>query len=351
MTFHGRAGGPSHLFPRSPLFFAFAGVAAVALGGAVVDGEAASRATVKRDTVVVYAEMSTASRVVKALHRGDKVRIDLAITGAQGAWCSVREVGQGGSAGFVLCEYLEEEAPTRRQQVPSGPSVSTETTPQEGGLERDVLREVRELNKSVRGLSGGDTPLILAVAAGDTARVQALLVQGADANSTNRAGETALMFAAENGHVAIVLALLGARSVVDARNAFGETALMYAALNGQTEVVRALVATGAGVNAREENTLPVLALAAENGHTATVQALLAAGADVNGRSKDGYTALINAAKNGHTTTVRALLAAGADVNVRSVGGGSSRPLTALVMARANGHTEIVRLLQEAGAQP
>ncbi len=339
--------------PRSVtavLFFVSACAALGALGWPVAEGEAASQATVKGDPVAVYAEMSTTSKVLRSLRRGDKVTIHLATTGADGSWCSISEGGQGRRSGFVLCEFLEEERPARSQEVHNRAPAATQTVPHEDDQRGEVLRQVRELNKAVRGKSGGDTPLIRAAAAGDTAAVHALLAQGADVNATNRAGETALMFAAENGHVNTGLALLAAASAVEARNTFGETALMYAALNGHTEVVQILVAAGANVNARDENTVPVLALAAENGHTASVRALLAAGANMNARSDGGYTALINAAKNGHIDTVQALLAAGADVNFSYAGGGASRPLTASLAAKANGHDEIVRLLREAGAR-
>ncbi len=332
------------------LYFACACAALGALGWPVAEGEAASQATVKGDPVAVYAQMSTTSKVLKSLRRGDKVTVDLAITGPHGSWCSISVGGQAIRSGFVLCEFLEEEQPPRSQEVHTRPRAATQTAAREGGRNGEVLRQVRELNKAVRGKSGGDTPLIRAAAAGDAAAVQALLAQGADVHATNRAGETALMFAAEIGHVATVRALLYAGSAVEARNTFRETALLYAALNGHTDVVQVLAAAGANGNARDEDTLPVLALAAENGHTASVRALLAAGANVNARSDGGYTALINAAKNGHTATVQALLAAGADMNFSHVGGGASRPPTALLVATANGHDAIVRLLREAGAR-
>src|SRR5574341_2409156 len=123
----------------------------------VANGEAASKATVKRDSVAVHAEMSTASKVAKYLRRGDKVTIDLAITGAGGSWCSISEAGQAKSLGFVLCESLEEEPRPRWQEVPSPlpatpPATSpatTQTAPRDRGREQQVLRQVRELKKSV----------------------------------------------------------------------------------------------------------------------------------------------------------------------------------------------------------
>ncbi len=318
-------------------------VGGLGLGWPDEAGAVANRASVKRDGVPVYAQMATTSDVVAVLRRGDVATVDFALTGPEGAWCHIVEAGRTKRTGYVRCEDLE------RESAPTWSAIPAQPAPRAGGHRRDVAREIREFKKFLRGQSGGETPLMRAAAAGDTAMVKATLGQGANPNDTNQAGETALMFAAERGHLAGVLALLAAGSAVDARGTPGETALMYAARRGHTSVVQSLVAAGADVNAREENTIPVLQLAAQEGHTATVQVLLAAGADVNAQTGGGYTALMWAAQDGRVATVRQLLAAGADVNMRNQGGG-----TALLMAQSTRHTqprtEMIRMLKEAGAQ-
>ncbi len=317
--------------------------AGLGLGWPDEAGAVANQASVQRDGVPVYAQMASTSEVVAVLTRGDVATVDFALTGPEGAWCHVVEAGRTKTTGYVHCEDLE------RGSAPSWRAVPAQPAPRAGGHKRDVAREIRELKKFLRGQSGGETPLMRAAAAGDTAMIKAILGKGANPNDTNEAGETALMFAAERGHFAGVQALLAAGSAVDARSTTGETALMYAARRGHMSVVQSLVAAGADVNAREENTIPVLQLAAQEGHTATVQVLLAAGADVDAQTGGGYTALMWAAQDGQVATVRQLLAAGADVNIRNQGGG-----TALLMAQSTHHTqartEIIRLLKEAGAQ-
>jgi uncharacterized protein YgiM (DUF1202 family) len=324
--------------------------------GIAEKADAALQATVIGESVAVHSQVSRASQVLKSLKRGETVKVELSVAGSDGEWCLVRESGKSGTSGYVLCQQIEEEPQPSWQEVPPSQGQATQSQPASRpaevtapALRWNVAREVRELRKVIRGRTGGDIPLIQAVATGDLPAAVALLAKGAKVNESNRAGETALMFAAENGFLEVVRALLAAGSIVDARNIFQETALILATGNGHVEAVRALAAAGADVNARDEITIPVLAIAAAGRHTSTVQALLAAGADVNGSSNGGYTALIAAARNGDVETVRVLLKAGANVNLDRTHP-DARRLTALLEAKANGSGEVVRLLSEAGAR-
>ena len=113
---------------------ALAVLVAVVLMGQAASSEGAQRqapagrATVKRDGVLVYAGMSPGSKVVKSLKQGDQVTIDLAITGAEGAWCSISEVGQTIGLGYVRCEDLDREPPPRWRERRRRPRKS-ETVP------------------------------------------------------------------------------------------------------------------------------------------------------------------------------------------------------------------------------
>lgn len=138
--------------------------------------------------------------------------------------------------------------------------------------------------------------LMAAAQAGDTARIQALLEAGADANWVDANGMTPLMAAARDGHLAAVQALLAAGADVNARDARDFTALFYAVHNpeldrGFPEVVQALVDAGADVNARIFYGITPLMLAAGGGEGAVCEVLLAAGADVNATNDGGRTAL------------------------------------------------------------
>ena len=63
--------------------------------------QSAWQATVECDSLVVYSQMYTQSRVVGHLKKGDQVKIDLEIIGSSGSWSSVRSPGGRERLGFV----------------------------------------------------------------------------------------------------------------------------------------------------------------------------------------------------------------------------------------------------------
>lgn len=79
-----------------------------------------------------------------------------------------------------------------------------------------------------------------AVAAGDLARVEALLAGGADPNPFDAEGRTPLMLAAENGREDLVRALLAGGSDSILTDRVGETALGKAAAHGHGRVAAIL---------------------------------------------------------------------------------------------------------------
>ncbi len=79
----------------------------------------AGRAAVKTETLTVYSQMSTASRVVKSLKKGDAVTVDFEIQGAGQAWCGVIEAGQTKRLGYAPCKDLE-RAPLPVDPFPPG---------------------------------------------------------------------------------------------------------------------------------------------------------------------------------------------------------------------------------------
>src|SRR2546426_549892 len=155
-----------------------------------------------------------------------------------------------------------------------------------------------------------------------------------------------LLDAAKARNTAEVQKLLGEGADANAKDKAGWTALIWAAYFGRTDTARALLEKGADVNAIDDSGKTALTSAAVRGHTDTVRALLEKGADVNAKSKAGRTALMSAADLGQLDTVRVLLEHGADVDVKDRKGD-----TALRLAEKYKYSTIVALLRRAPRVP
>ena len=94
------------------------------------------------------------------------------------------------------------------------------------------------------------SPLLSAIATGNSAIVAALLDAGADPNVANKdTGKTPLLQAVRSGHDHIVSLLIDAGAAPDAVDGTGSgwTALIMAAYTGRMEAAQALIAAGANV--------------------------------------------------------------------------------------------------------
>ncbi len=91
----------------------------------------------------------------------------------------------------------------------------------------------------------GRTPLMIAASEGKGARVQAMLIQGADPNAADECGDTPLMMAALSGHETVVRILLSNGADVNAMTRNGWTALMAASARGHRGVKDLLKEAGA----------------------------------------------------------------------------------------------------------
>ena len=200
---------------------------------------------------------------------------------------------------------------------------------------------------SLRDASGW-TPLLFAVASGDTNVPGWLLEHGADVNAATHGGWTALHWAAVYDQKAMAELLLADKAEVDARDHNGETPLHKTAANGSRDIAELLVAGHADVEAKA-SAFPhagwtPLHFAARSGQKEMAEFLLAHGARVDSRDSGGGTPLDEAAMQGDEVISALLLTNKADVNARNIAGS-----TPLLWAVLYDHKEEAELLLAHGA--
>ncbi len=161
-------------------------------------------------------------------------------------------------------------------------------------------------------------PFWEAIARDDVARVQTLLLRGADTNAVHPQFGPAIVVAARERSWNVVRALaqiVGTR--IDAPNSRGETAVMLAALQGNLETVRVLVEKGAAIN--RVGWTP-LHYAGVSGNVELLRYLLDQHAYIDAESPNRSTPLMMAARHDRIDAVRMLVEAGADPTPRNDAG-------------------------------
>jgi len=192
--------------------------------------------------------------------------------------------------------------------------------------------------------AAGNTPLQVAVQAGQMECVVVLRGRGANPELRNGAGKTARQMAAELADRAMAVRMEAVLMAMPAgrpeSSPFVREPLQEAARRGDADYVAMLLQLGADPNGRGADGATALEAAALKGHGEVVELLLRKGARVSvGRP------LHDAAVGGSAAAVRALVRHGAPVNAVDPGTGD----TALHAAAAWGRVEVARALLGLGA--
>jgi ankyrin repeat protein len=245
-----------------------------------------------------------------------------------------------GSTEFFNQDLANQRASSTPRSAPSGNPARLIST---------LLARGVEVNARA---SNGDTPLHVAIRAGNTSAAEALLNAGADPTLLNLAGFSGFAFSAAYDREEIIKFMLKIDRIRDSflNDTIGYHILGNAAVNGRARIVRLLSELGVPFNARAlpPHQTPLM-LAVESGNLETVEALLDAGADIDARNENGETSLHKAARRDQVEIFRALISRGASVDYRSYIG--DNPLTASSGVRGARGVELARLAIGAGVDP
>lgn len=221
--------------------------------------------------------------------------------------------------------------------------------------DRAEIRRLLDLGANPNGeLSGGMTPLDLAIVRGKEEVARTLLERGAFPKAEpGRTGP--LHRAVMLNRVSIVNALLRLGADPNGTDEQGMTPLLIAADRGATEVVEPLIAAGASLTATANQNGTALHLAAARNNPKIVVLLANHRAKVDVADLNGLTPLMVACITGSTEAGRALLARGANPNLtvtKSVADSVTARLflgTTPVLQNATSTGELLIPLLEAGA--
>ena len=195
-----------------------------------------------------------------------------------------------------------------------------------------------------------DAALISAAEAGDVARVQSLLAQGASVKARDARGRTALLAATHANRVEAARLLIAAGADVNAKDDLQDSAYLYAGAAGRLEILRLTLAAGADLGSTNRYGGTALIPACHYGHVETVRELLKTKIDIDHVNRLGWTALLEAVILGdggptYVQIVRLLVDHRANVNIADREGTSP-----LAHAKRRGFREIAQILERAGGR-
>ena len=195
-----------------------------------------------------------------------------------------------------------------------------------------------------------DAALIAAAEAGDVARVQTLIAQGASVKARDARGRTALLAATHANKVEAARLLIAAGADVNAKDDLQDSAYLYAGAHGRLEILRMTLAAGADLKSTNRYGGTALIPACHYGHVDTVRELLQTKIDIDHVNRLGWTALLEAVILGdggatYVQIVRLLVEHRANVNIADREG-----VTPAAHAKRRGFREIAQILERAGGR-
>ncbi|XP_010882501.2 ankyrin repeat and SOCS box protein 15 isoform X2 [Esox lucius] len=164
----------------------------------------------------------------------------------------------------------------------------------------------------------GETPLTLAVMAGQVDNVKILLDHGASPHNTNSKNESPLFLAVRFGSYEMACVLLSRGACVEQVCLKRCTAVHEAAKVGCSDIMELLLQHGGRVSEIDQDGVTPIAIAAEYAHSDVLEILIHNGGDVNAQAPNGDSVLFDAAGSGNTDCIYLLLRHGANPNVPSL---------------------------------
>ena len=158
---------------------------------------------------------------------------------------------------------------------------------QDEAIETTTATELTEPNNDPELIAS----LQRAVAIGDVEKIQSIIAEGVDVNTTANSGASLLHVALLQGHEATAALLISKGADTHATMTDGTTPLHFAVLRNCKEIASFLVDDGVDINAMGTNLGAPLHIAASTGHKEIAEMLIAKGADVNIKNKRDQTPL------------------------------------------------------------
>ncbi|KAM4573463.1 ankyrin repeat and SOCS box protein 15 isoform 1-T1 [Odontesthes bonariensis] len=187
-------------------------------------------------------------------------------------------------------------------------------------LETIIRLEAQGFSLEERTITGGETPLTLAVKAGLGQNVKSLLEHGASPHNTNSKNETPLLLAVKAGSYEMTHTLVTHGAWVEQGCQRRWTAMHEAAKVGNVDILMILLRNGGRINHKDGMEVTPLAVAAEHGHLHITEILLNCGSKVNSQALNGESVLMDATGSGNTDCIQLLLENGANPNLPSITG-------------------------------